>query len=320
MLFKLLERLNAGVTFRMVDSLLGGQSLVLVDVGSAGGAQPRWMQVAGAIRYIGFEPDARSNAELTAPDGAFAGYEIIPCAVWQTAGELQIQLCRKPEVSSHFRPNRAFVEKFPRAERFDVVDTASVTARRLDDLKLPCCDFIKLDIQGGELSALQSGEALLATTLGIEVEVEFLSVYESQPLFGEICRYLDAQGFEFMDFTNLARWDRRRRAGFGQCVFGDALFLKSPETLRRQIDQGQLGIEAVMRYLAILALYRRTDLMAVCQTLFKDVLEQQPGYCDRLQAAIGRLERRLKIVRAIGRVSATLMRCLGNQFRLRIHC
>lgn len=59
-------------------------------------------------------------------------------------------------------------------------------------------------------------------------------MYIDQPLFGDITSFLSSKGFEFIDFINLCRWERESHNGYGQCVFGDALYLKSPELV---IDQ-----------------------------------------------------------------------------------
>lgn len=309
---------NAKKTLHNVSRLLGDQTLTLLDIGSAGGVEPRWKQITHLTSYIGFEPDSRSNLDTSEAGKYFASYSLIPAAVWKHDGELSIQLCRKPQVSSHFQPNTAFLGKFPRPERFDVVDSTSVNASRLDSLNIEKCDFIKLDIQGGELAALQGGEEVLRKTFGLEVEVEFLDVYQGQPLFGEVCAYLAAQGFEFIDFTNLCRWDRRVRTGFGQCIFGDALFLKSPERIRQELNKGILSLSDAKRYLAILALYRRVDLMLACQKLFEDMLQQDRDLNQTLTGVIRRLDRELHKVQFLGRIFRLMLRIFGNNLRLHI--
>ena len=66
-------------------------------------------------------------------------------------------------------------------------------------------------------------------------------------------------GFEFYDFINLCRWERDSHKRLGQLVFGDALFLKTPEYFLNT----QPGNQKLSNYLGVLALYNRFDLIDV---------------------------------------------------------
>jgi hypothetical protein len=41
-------------------------------------------------------------------------------------------------------------------------------------------------------------------------------MYLEQPLFGDICAYLEKCDLDFIDFTNLCRWERSLHSGLGQ--------------------------------------------------------------------------------------------------------
>ena len=172
-------------------------------------------------------------------------------------------------VSSHYEPNRAFVDRFLESDRFDVISCDEIAVQKLDDLVFDKVDFIKLDIQGGELEALKGGETVLSSSLGLEIEVEFIEMYTSQPLFGDVCAFLQERGFEFVDFTSINRWQREQKPqrGYGQTVFGDALFLKSPETVLKHFSS---DIGVLNRYVTICALYGRFDLIDVLENSIED--------------------------------------------------
>ena len=133
-------------------------------------------------------------------------------------------------------------------------------------------DFIKLDIQGSELNALKGAANSLSSVLGIEAEVEFSELYNKQPLFGSVSEFLKKHDFEFIDFVNLRRWERNSFNGLGQLVFGDGLFLKSPEWV---IEQKFSGPE-IRKYLCILYLYNRFDLI-------ERIFDEQPNLNKALQ-------------------------------------
>lgn len=281
-----------------IKQLCGGY-ITLLDIGSAGGIEPRWRPYRGQIRYIGVEPDNRSSAALMESPEAkfFADYRIVPKAVWSKNDSISLNFCRKPMVSSHFFPKQDFIARYPLSERFDVLSSGSMSCQTIDEVlstNSSRCDFIKLDIQGGELAVLQGAESTLNQCLGLEIEVEFLRIYENQPLFGDICAFLQAKGIEFIDFTSFNRWERTVYRGFGQCVFGDALFLRAPEGVISAFEKGMSSIDDVKRYLAVLRIYSRLDLLK--QTLN---LLSEGGHClddDYLRnagAIIGRLEKYL---------------------------
>ena len=48
----------------------------------------------------------------------------------------------------------------------------------LDDLDISANDFIKIDVQGGELSVLKGAARTLSSILGVEAVVEFIPLYD----------------------------------------------------------------------------------------------------------------------------------------------
>jgi len=241
------------------------EGITLIDIGAAGDIEPRWKAVQANLNYIGFEPDERSRKELLNKKSACRKYTIYGEAISDGVGEISLNLCRKPQVSSVYKPNTELINLFPDYKRFDVLSNETIQTKTLDDINIHNPDFVKLDIQGGELKALLGGEKTLSETFGLEIEVEFLPLYIGQPLFGDITSFLSNKGFEFIDFVNLCRWERESHNGYGQCVFGDALYLKSPELV---VDQ-KLEDKRISSYLSILLLYKRFDLI-------KRVLELLP--------------------------------------------
>ena len=274
---------HARDTGRDFADLMGDTRLTLVDIGAAGQIEPRWRRVAACLDYVGFEPDERSRATLLDDDQGCASYRVLATALGDEAGEITLHLCRKPMASSSFEPNVDFLTRFPDVSRFDIVGSVSIPARRLDELDLPSCDFIKVDVQGAELAVLRGASGVLDTCLGVEAEVEFLPIYTGQPLFGEVSAYLSTFGLEFVDFVSLNRWRRDRFDGHGQLVSGDALFLRAPE----QDSWGSATADVIVRYVGICALYHRYDLIRrLCQAHPSvDLLPPQ-------REAISRMERR----------------------------
>lgn len=259
-----------GPSLKLMKHLPDHGGVTLADVGAAGGIQPRWKPFSDVVNYIGFEPDTRSREKISNIDRSMRSFTIVPHALAEAKKTSTLYLCKKPEVSSLYSPNFDFLERFPDPERFEVEETLNVHCVSLDSLKIAKIDFLKIDIQGAEKDVLRGASSTLARVLGVEVEVEFLELYQGQPLFGDVCEVMSQAGFEFIDFVNLQRWERRALGNFGQCVFGDALFLKTPERIL-SLDP---DIAMLSAYVLILTVYRRFDLIETVLDLLPKSMAQ----------------------------------------------
>ncbi len=144
---------------RSFSSLPGCTGLTLIDIGAAGGIEKRWQAITEDLIYYGFEPDKRSFEKLSSDTGA-RSMEIFPFALWSEEKEISVFLCRDPQCSSVYEPNRIFLDKFPIPERFDVIDNFSCNAKSLDQVQIQSPDFIKMDIQGAEFEVLKEQQTL----------------------------------------------------------------------------------------------------------------------------------------------------------------
>ena len=298
-------------SLKALKALPNNGDVVLVDIGAAGEVEPRWKPFTNSLNYVGFEPDERTRKIIRNQSKYFKTYQILPHALSNKFSRLKFNLCKKPQVSSLYQPNFPFLDKFPDPKRFEIEETVSVDCIPLDSIGLPRIDFLKIDIQGAENDVLKGATSTLDSILGLELEVEFLELYKGQPLFGDICKTLSEHNIEFMDFVSLARWERKAHNLYGQCIFGDALFLRSPETL---IDKS-LDVEKWSSYLAILIIYRRFDLIEVVLGLLPSNMKNNFHEFEALFEKIKKRERLLK------RIHTYLNGCfsiLGDCYRLHL--
>lgn len=261
---------------------IGG--LHLIDIGAAGDIMPRFRPVESYLAYTGFEPDDRSRADLLVKQTDCLSYRILPEAIGADFGEITLRLTRGAVFSSAFEPNRELLVRYPGSENFDVAERVTIPVVPLDSLSLEQCDFIKTDIQGGELDTLRGGTATLSRCFGLEVEVEFLQLYEGQPLFADVQSFAATCGFEFIDFLRLGRWSRDRQDRLGQCLYADALFLRTPEAVAAAGDERGVAV-----YLAILMSYRRYDL---ARTLLALLPPEHPVKASRFPATLAAADKR----------------------------
>jgi len=115
-----------------------------------------------------------------------------------------------------------------------------LSVQTLDDIvstftDVPYPDFLSLDTQGSELEILQGSPDSVRTAQCIVSEVEFLSLYKEQPLFGDVCKFLTDAGFVFAKFFTIYTGSHFRSPlglrGEGVPITTDALFLRDPRTV-----------------------------------------------------------------------------------------
>lgn len=308
---KILVKYSDSPTNSAINSLPNNGAVTLIDIGAAGEIEPRWKPYTRNLNYIGFEPDKRSRDTISNRETDFLDYRILPFALSSSTRTAKLNLCRKPQVSSLYEPNTHFLSRFPDANRFDVLDQLDFDCVTLDSVGLDDLDFLKIDVQGAGNDVLKGANTALDQAFGLELEVEFVDLYLNQPLFGDVCKLLSSKGYEFFDFVDLARWERDAHNSFGQCVHGDALFLKAPEALEMQT----LDIKKISAYLSILMIYRRFDLI---QKALASLNEDKRSQFERFERAFRKAKNRNAFVRKIVSLMDRVIQSLGSGYRLHL--
>ncbi|PQP54937.1 FkbM family methyltransferase, partial [Mycolicibacterium austroafricanum] len=78
----------------------------------------------------------------------------------------------------------------------EVLERIPLSTHRLDDIsEIEHLDFLKIDIQGGELAVFQNGRTKLADAVAIQTEVSFVTLYRDQPTMGDVDVEMRSQGF-----------------------------------------------------------------------------------------------------------------------------
>ncbi len=129
-----------------------------------------------AARVIGFEP-LRDEAQIRTADDP--NITMLNHFVGE-GGEGTFHVGKFNPTSSLLEPNRAFLSQFVAlSEMCEVVSEQPVKTTRLDDvLEVGDCDFLKIDVQGGELGVLRGATQLLEGTVVVHSEVEFAPIYK----------------------------------------------------------------------------------------------------------------------------------------------
>jgi FkbM family methyltransferase len=227
------------------------------------------MLAAGLWRVTGFEPQPAALLELQSKQGPQERY--LPYTVGD-GGAHTLNICRGSGMTSLFEPNPAVLAVFEVLQlHTQVIDRVAVQAHRLDDIsEIEHLDFLKIDVQGGELAVFQSGKAKLAEAVAIQTEISFVPLYKGQPTLGDIDLELRGQGFLPHCFAAIKLWPIAPcvdpRQPFNQLLEADIVYV------RDFTDPDSLSDEQ-LKHLGLIAhyCYRSFDLALRCVM----VLEQR---------------------------------------------
>jgi FkbM family methyltransferase len=193
---------------------------VIVDGGaSVGNMTSMFLEQYPTATIHAIEPIPESIEYLQSRFGTNPRVSIHPCAIGADNREIEFHVLKHQGASSilkssvhshHYHPDKSKVRQ-----------TIQVAMKRLDVLLDVEIDVLKLDLQGYELEALKGCGNLLNRIKAITAEIEFISLYEGQPLFGDVDAFLRESGFRLLNLYEL--WTHPD----GQLTAGDAVYLNN---------------------------------------------------------------------------------------------
>lgn len=280
-----------------VHNLLRPERLTdIVDIGANpidGDPPYKTMLEAGLCRVTGFEPHHEALLELQQKQGPYERY--LPDAVGDGQTHT-LNICHASGMTSLFEPDPAILGPLGLFEYFgsisDITERVPLVTRKLDDIsEIEHLDFLKIDIQGGELAVFRNGQATLAHTVAIQTEISFITLYKDQPSLGEVDQELRSQGFIPHCFTAIKNWP------ITPCLVGDNPYQAINQLLEadivyvRDFAHPETMSDEQLKHLALIAhhCYQSFDLTLRCIMLLeqrsaieagtqKRYLDTIPGY------------------------------------------
>lgn len=224
-----------------VPVLLASRPITIVDVGAQNLTDED--HIYGPLckrdipyRIVGFEPLEHRREERLRQA---ADHHLVLLPAFIGDGSVHTFHVNAPDATSSLLPfNRAVTGKLDGLDGLHTVKTELAHTTTLDSaLKgTEDVDFIKLDIQGAELTALRHASSVLKRALVVHCEVSFVEIYGGQALFSEVEQYMRSSGFDLVDFHSLCRYPltktplakSRDYLGWGDAVFFRRLPDSSP--------------------------------------------------------------------------------------------
>jgi FkbM family methyltransferase len=259
-----------------------------VDVGAnpIDGTPPYMpMLAAGLCRVTGFEPQHEALIKLQRKKGPSECY--LPYAVGD-GDPHTLNICRYSGMTSLLEPDPATLGLFGVLKSLgEVIEPVLLQTRRLDDIsEVQHVDFLKIDIQGSELAVFKGGKAKLTETVAIQTEISFVTLYQDQPVLGDVDLELRSQGFLPHCFAAIKRWPiapyMNTRKPLSQLLEADIVYV-------RDFAHADSMSDEQLKQLALIAhhCYGSFDLALRCVMLLEQRQALQAGTQRRYLAILG---------------------------------
>ena len=164
--------------------------------------------------------------------------------------------CRRGSVSSILPPSTSQCSRYDGlSEATEVIRISVVQTKKLSEVVGDFnADFVKTDLQGGDLAVLRHGSPLARNAGAILIEVDFIDQYANSYRFWEVAKELRDWGFSFHSFIDfgtrplsgfldhVAEQPRRYR----QWLWANALFIAEPDRWSEFPSRRLLALASMM--------------------------------------------------------------------------
>ena len=256
--------------------------LVVCDVGARDAAPAELVPFYPYVEYHAFEVDEAECQRLQATVWPYQTVCVFPYFIAGHNHTSPFRLYKRRGESSTYPPGRRFQQVFADPD-FGVDREQEVQARTLDEVYSQAAvsqpDFIKLDTQGSELDILYGAQSVLQGVGLVEVEVEFIEMYEGQPLFPAVCQFMQKHDFELLYLNRVFGQRRKIFSGQskGQLIFADALFGRREDCLRH------FSPDRLIKFVLLLINYGHIDFAYHVIQLYPDIGKALPTLAHYFQ-------------------------------------
>ena len=186
--------------------LLDSHNIDLVlDVGANQGQYARYLRSIGYRgRIVCFEPLADAFTILCKFAKNDNKITIAPrMALGDLNATVSINIAANSESSSLLSVSATHIKADPQVKS---IGTETVPLYRLDEVANDYVAdaksvFLKIDVQGYELSVLRGAAGILPRIIGLQLELSLEPLYEEEPLYKEMIETVESAGFELYDIN-----------------------------------------------------------------------------------------------------------------------
>lgn len=208
--------------FDKQKEITGSRVSTIFDIGAnRGSVALRYHELFPSADIYAFEPFPGTFEIMTENTKAVKKIHCFQNAVAENKKNHTLYVNTNVDTNSLFKPQKTGLTSDNEVKNVSTIEVEGIT---IDDFcktnGITQIDILKLDIQGGELSALKGAKEMLASKRIrlIYTEAFFVEQYENQPLFYHIADYLHQHQYHLQDIYSPAY-------GKGSIAWCDAIFL-----------------------------------------------------------------------------------------------
>ena len=188
-------------------------ALTIIDAGAHHGhTTEQYLENFAHSRVIAIEPDRENFAKAAARVAAFGNrVELVRAGLSESEGTADLHRNAYDMTHSLLKLGdmRYYDEPFDALapEKIETVAVDSLCAKR----NIEVVDILKMDIQGGELKALQGAKDMLSrgAIRLVVLEVNFVPLYNNMPTFWDIADHLRGHGYALQGIYELRHQTRQ---------------------------------------------------------------------------------------------------------------
>ena len=219
---------------------------------------------------IGFEIQKELCDKMNSK--ASKGIKYYPHALGEKDEKKTLYNTEHPMCASLYKPNEKLIRLYNNLNYAYLKNETKIETTALDTFvdkyNIRDIDLIKIDIQGAELDVFKGGKKILQNVLKIICEVEFVSIYKNQPLFGDVCNFLNNYDLMFNKFLNLSGRTLKPLISkenpnlASQHMWSDAVFIRHIEKIQ------DLNNEKLLKLSLLSTIYNSIDLAYFCLLVY----------------------------------------------------
>lgn len=275
-------------SFYEIFSFLDLPDINILDIGASpidGKLAYQCLKDINKARIYGFEPNLEQYqyllAQITDKETFF------PYALGD-GNVATLNLCEAAGMTSLLKPDYKILDYFHGfSEWAKVIGQEVMQTYRLDDIEeIATIDYLKLDVQGGEMDIINNGKNKISRALVIHTEVNFIPFYEDQALFAELDQSLRELGFYLHTFLPLIKRsfkplvvNNNIYSGLNQVLWTDAIYVKKFTNFSQLSSENLIKIAIIMH-----DIYNSYDLasLALKEVDQQEKLDFQEFYLEQL--------------------------------------
>jgi len=181
---------------------------VVFDVGANEGQYAQELYEAGYVgSVVSFEPLSDAFASLKNRAQAIPNWKVVNTALGEKEGFSLINVAGNSQSSSLLTMLGRHEESCPESKCYT---QEKIRVERLASHWKQHCEndesiWLKIDVQGFELSVLKGAGDFLRKAAAIELELSLVPLYEGQPLMCDLIRFLNENGFSLVAMQEIFR-------------------------------------------------------------------------------------------------------------------